>query len=225
MAEPALEGAKGHLVASFWDERYGGANFAYGTAPNRWLVEQAHRIRRGGRVLALAEGEGRNAVWLATQGYSVVAVDASPVGLDKARRLAAEKGVAIETVVADLSRHAPAPASFDAVVAIFAHLPAAIRTGVHAAAEAALVPGGLVIVEAFTPRQLGRPSGGPKQLDMLYEPAVLRADFPRVSWHVLEETEVELDEGELHQGRAAVVRAAGVLGSLTPPPRASPPKP
>ncbi len=88
--------------------------FAYGTAPNRWLEAQAAAIPAGGRVLCLGEGEGRNAVWLAQRGFSVVAVDASPVGLEKARRLAAERGVTIETRVADLASYRPEPAAYDA---------------------------------------------------------------------------------------------------------------
>jgi SAM-dependent methyltransferase len=193
----------------FWDERYGAEEFAYGTAPNRWLEAQVAAIPAGGRVLCLGEGEGRNAVWLAQRGYSVVAVDASPVGLEKARRLAAERGVGIEIQVADLASYRPDPGAYEALVLVFVHLPPAIRSTAHAAAAAALVPGGLVIAEAFTPRQLGRPSGGPQQASLLYDGALLRADFPQVEWDVLEEAEVELDEGPFHRGAASVIRGVG----------------
>lgn len=193
-----------------WDERYAGVARAYGSEPNRWLAAQAPRIRPGGRVLSLGEGEGRNAVWLASQGFSVVAVDASSVGLEKARRLATERGVTIETIVEDLARYRPEPASYDAVVSIFVHLPPEIRAGVHAAAEAALKPGGVLVVEAFTPRQLAFESGGPRQAVLLYEPATLRTDFAGMEWETLDETEVDLDEGPFHQGRAAVVRGLGL---------------
>ena len=189
-----------------WDERYAGDGFAYGTAPNRWLAANASRIRPGGRVLCLGEGEGRNGVWLARQGFEVEAVDASAVGLAKARRHAEASGVSIGTTVADLAAYAPAPAAFDAVVLVFVHLPGALRAAVHARAAAALRPGGLVVLEAFTPRQLTHTSGGPRQLDLLYELAALRGDFPGTEWESLEEAEVDLDEGPLHQGRAAVVR-------------------
>jgi len=160
-------------------------------------------------VLSLGEGEGRNAVWLATQGFSVVAVDASSVGLEKAQRLAAQRGVVIKTIVDDLATFRPSPGAYDAVVSIFVHLPPVYRATVHRAAEHALKPGGWVIVEAFTPRQLGLASGGPKQAAWLYEPATLRADFAGVAWEALDEVEVELDEGPFHQGRAAVVRGTG----------------
>jgi SAM-dependent methyltransferase len=191
---------------SFWDERYGAVELAYGAEPNRWLVAQAGRIAPGGRVLCLGEGEGRNAVWLATRGHSVDAVDGSRVGLEKASRLAAARGVALRTEVDDLGRHRPSAGAYDAVVSIFVHLPPPVRAFAHAAAAAALRPGGVLILEAFTPRQLGRESGGPSRLELLYEPATLRADFPDLAWEVLEEAEVVLDEGPFHQGRAAVVR-------------------
>jgi SAM-dependent methyltransferase len=193
----------------FWDERYSVAEYVYGTAPNRWLEAEAHRIRRGGRVLSLGEGEGRNAVWLAEQGWQVVAVDASAVGLEKARRLAEARGVELTTVVADVATWRPAAASFDGVVLVYLHLPPAARPAVHAAAAAALRPGGVLVVEAFTPRQLAFSSGGPRQPEMLYEPEEIRAEFPGIAWEVLEEVEVELVEGTFHTGRAAVVRGVG----------------
>jgi SAM-dependent methyltransferase len=192
-----------------WDERFGGEGFAYGDAPNRWLEARAEDIRPGGRVLCLGEGEGRNAVWLAEQGFVVDAVDGSAVGLEKAQRLAARRGVRIETRVDDLAVYRPLPSVYDALVLVFLHLPPSIRATVHAAGASALVPGGLVILEAFTPRQLGRPSGGPHQGEMLYDAALLRGDFPGVEWQVLEEVEAELDEGPLHRGPAAVVRGVG----------------
>ena len=194
-----------------WDERFGTADFVYGTAPNQWLATNAARIAPRGRVLSLGEGEGRNAVWLADQGFSVVAVDSSSVGLEKARRLAACHKVTISTTLADLAEYAPEPGKYDAVNLIYMHLPPATRAKVHALAQSALKPGGVVIIEAFTPRQLPRTSGGPKKPDMLFEPAMLRADFPAIVWDSLEELEIDLTEGTLHQGRAAVVRGFGRL--------------
>jgi SAM-dependent methyltransferase len=193
----------------FWDERYGAPGFAYGTSPNRWLEARAGDIRPGGRVLSLGEGEGRNAVWLAEHGFSVDAVDASAVGLEKARELAARRGVRIQTQVDDLATYRPEPGAYDALVLVFVHLPPTLRTLVHAAGARALRPGGVLIVEAFTPLQLERPSGGPRQAELLYEVATLRSDFPGLDWTVLEEAEIELDEGPFHRGTAAVVRGVG----------------
>ncbi len=192
-----------------WDERFAGEGFAYGTDPSRWLAEHAGRIPRGLPVLALGEGEGRNGVFLAGLGLDVEAVDGSPVGLAKAARLAASRGVPLRTTVADLAGFVPAPGRFGAVILVFLHLPPALRATVHARAAAALAPGGLVVLEAFTPRQLSFKSGGPKQPDMLYDQEIVRGDFPGVAWEALDEVEVDLDEGSLHQGRAALLRGLG----------------
>jgi SAM-dependent methyltransferase len=194
---------------SQWDERFAGDAYVYGTEPNRWLAAQASRIAPGGRVLSLGEGEGRNAVWLGGQGFRVEAVDGSAVGLQKARRLAAERNVSIGTTVMDLAAFRAGPEPFDAVVLVFLHLPPGLRESVHRSAEASLRPGGVLIVEAFTPRQLAFASGGPRQAELLYTPELLRADLPGISWVVLEESRVDLDEGPGHQGPAAVVRGVG----------------
>jgi SAM-dependent methyltransferase len=196
-------------MPSTWDERFAGEGYVYGTAPNRWLEAQAARLRPGSRVLSLGEGEGRNAAWLASRGHRVEAVDGSSVGLAKAERLARDRGVAIRTTVADLADYVPEPGAYDLVVLIFLHLPPALRALVHARAEAALAPGGLLVLEAFTPRQLAYSSGGPKQADALYQAEALRLDLPGIAWEVLREEEIELDEGPLHRGRAAVVRGLG----------------
>lgn len=209
-------------MASIWDERFSGEGFVYGTHPSRWLEAQAGLLRPGSRILSLGEGEGRNAAWLAERGHRVTAVDGSAVGLEKARRLAAARGVSIEAVVADLAEYLPERGAFDAVLLVFLHLPPALRPVVHARAEAALGPGGLLILEAFTPRQLAFRSGGPRQADWLYEPEALRRDLPRIAWSSLSEVEVDLDEGPLHQGRAAVVRAAGRLADPAAAPTAAP---
>jgi SAM-dependent methyltransferase len=192
-----------------WNERFSGEGFVFGTEPNRWLATQAARIVPGGRVLSLGEGEGRNAVWLAGRGLRVEAVDGSAVGLQKASRLAAERGLTIGTTVMDLADFRPGPEPFDAVVLVFLHLPPGLREAVHRAAAESLRPDGVAIVEAFTPGQLAFTSGGPKQPDMLYTEGLLRRDFPGISWDVLEESRVDLDEGPGHQGPAAVVHGVG----------------
>lgn len=195
---------------SMWDDRFGTEEYVYGTEPNAWLAARAGRIRPGGRVVSLAEGEGRNAVWLAGQGFAVEGVDGSSVGLSKARRLAARRGVTVVWTHADLADHVPEPGAFDGVVLIFVHLPPGLRERVHARAERALAPGGVLIVEAFAPGQLAYDSGGPRELDMLYTTDVLRQDFPAILWDELAERVVDLDEGAAHRGKGAVVRGAGV---------------
>ena len=194
------------VLVNGWDERFAGEEYVYGTDPNRWLVAHADQFRPGGRVLCLGEGEGRNAVWLAKRGFVVEAVDASAVGLAKARQLAARGGVWIDTLVADLGAYEPAEGRYDGVVLIFVHFPPSVRSLVHSRAAAALARDGIIVFEAFTRKQLSNSSGGPKQANMLYDEEMVRCDFAGLEWEVLREEEIDLDEGSLHRGRAAVVR-------------------
>ena len=190
----------------FWDRRYGESGFAYGTEPNAFLVSQCDRLPRSGRALAVADGEGRNGVWLAQQGLEVLSVDSSGVGLQKARALAAERGVAITTEQADLFAWAWPGAAFDCVVSVFAHFPPAERPRMHRAMFDALKPGGLLLLEAFNPNQLQYQSGGPPVLEMLYAAVMLRGDFAGAEVLLLEECVTDLKEGPYHHGPGAVVR-------------------
>ena len=195
---------------NFWDQQFSGTDFKYGTRPNAFLLDQVARLPSAAHILVPGDGEGRNSVWLASQGHRVLAMDASAVGLAKAQALAAEQGVAIETRLADLADWQPPAGAFDALVLTFVHLPPAIRARAHQSLADALRPGGLLILEAFQPKQLGRSSGGPKQLDMLYALADLESDFDgRMQWLLREECEVVLDEGPGHQGPACVTRLVG----------------
>lgn len=188
-----------------WDERYRRPDFYYGTEPNAWLRSQAWRLRPGMRALAVADGEGRNGVWLASQGLAVTTVDGSAVAVEKARALAARHGVEIDACHADLASWTW-PTGMDLAVAIYAHLPPELRASVHAQAAACLRPGGLVLLEGFAKAQLGRSSGGPKSLDMLFDPDTLRLEFEGLELVELLSGEVLLDEGPGHQGLGAVVR-------------------
>lgn len=194
------------MSADFWDDRYGGRDYAYGTEPNAFLVSQRWRLDPGQEVLAVADGEGRNGVWLAQQGMKVTSVDASAVGLQKALRLALARGVMLRTTCADLLDWAWPCGTFDAVVSVFLHFPPAHRAAIHRAMLNAVRPGGLVILEAFRPEQLCLGSGGPPVREMLYDAATLRADFADAEIVTLEDADPDLDEGPLHQGRAATVR-------------------
>jgi SAM-dependent methyltransferase len=196
-------------AATQWDTRFSGETYVYGTRPNDFLVEMAPRLPPGGRVLSLGEGEGRNAVYLASLGHYVTAVDASHVGLAKARRLAAERGVSLETVVSDLADYTIAPAAWDAAIVIFCHLPTALRRKVFRALVEGLRPGGIVLLEAYTPAQLGFGTGGPKEVDRLYTAEALREDFAGLELPVLRELTREVREGTLHTGQAAVVQFVG----------------
>ena len=189
-----------------WDERYAQPGFAYGDQPNEFLVSAAGNIPAGGRVLCLGEGEGRNAVFLAGLGHRVVAVDQSAVGLAKARQLAERRGVAIETVQADLSRFAIEPGAWAGVVSIFCHLPTAIRIPLHRAVVSGLAPGGAFILEAYTPAQLGRGTGGPQDPDMLPTLAGLIEELAGLEFVHARELEREVREGVYHTGLASVVQ-------------------
>lgn len=191
-----------------WDERYGDEEYAYGTEPNDFLREQAHRIRRG-EVLELAAGEGRNGVWLAGLGYDMTLVDSSGVGLDKARRLAAERGVAVRTVHADLAHFAIEPGRWQGIVATFAHVPRALRRQMHAAVVAGLAPGGVYLYEAYTPAQIAHGTGGPRDPDMLPTLTELREELAGLELEIAIEREREVHEGKLHNGTSAVVQVVG----------------
>lgn len=190
----------------FWDKRYAEPGFAYGTEPNAFLVSQLDLLKPGMLALAVADGEGRNGVWLAQQGLDVLSVDASTVGLTKAAALAARRGVAIRTEQVDLFTWQWPEGAFDVVVAIFAHFPPTQRARMHRAMLDALTPGGVLILEAFTPEQLEYRTGGPPVRELLYTAHDLRGDFADAEIVLLEETLTTLDEGPYHCGTAAVVR-------------------
>lgn len=193
-------------VQQQWDARFGVEGFAYGQEPNELLAESVGLLPAGGHVVSLGEGEGRNAVFLASRGFRVTAMDASEVGLAKARAFASERGVAIETVHGDLATVA-LPQGADAFVSIFCHMPSAVRHEVHRRAWASLGKGGVVLVVAYRPEQIAFGTGGPKDRDMLPSLADLRADFEGGEELVGAELERDVVEGRLHTGRAAVVHA------------------
>lgn len=192
-----------------WDQRYKEAGFAYGTEPNDFLKSEYSRISKGGKVLCLAEGEGRNAVFLAQQGYAVTAVDQSAVGLEKAQGLAAKNGVEITTVVADLADYKLGSEAWDGIVSIAAHVPAQLRKELHKQVVKALSKGGVFILEAYTERQIeatgvGGPPASQKQLFMSLDE--LKSELNGLDFVVSAEVERTMSEGKYHQGESAVVQ-------------------
>lgn len=194
----------------FWNNRYAAADgFVFGTEPNQFLAEMAVRIPPG-PVLCIGEGEGRNAVHLATRGHAVTAVDQSSVGLSKAAQLAASRGVSITTEVADLTTTTLiAPGPWSGIVSIFVHLPLELRRKVHASVVRGLAPGGVYILEAYTPAQLTFGTGGPKDVALLMTLAALREELVGLELLVAREIERAVIEGNGHTGRAAVVQVVG----------------
>jgi hypothetical protein len=192
--------------AAFWNARFDAQPRVYGAAPNAWLVECEPALPRGARVLCLAEGQDRNALWLAKQGHRVHAVDVSAVALGQLAAAASDARVSIGIEVADLADWQPEVGAYDAVVLVFAHFPPALRAQVHAAAAVSLNSGGVLVLEGFAREQLGRTSGGPKELDWLFDEALLRDDFACLRFERLYTLEDSLDEGPFHQGPAVRVR-------------------
>ena len=194
----------------FWNDRYEKVDFAYGTAPNAFLVSQQHRLRPGMHALAVGDGEGRNGVWLAQQDLDVLSVDLSSAGLEKAQALARDKSITLRTQQVDLSSWEWPEDAFDIVISIYLHFPPGLRERMHRAMAKALKPKGLLMLEAFTPDQLAYQekyqSGGPPRLDMLYTPDMLQQDFKSLKVLEMSETVTELQEGQYHNGPAAVVR-------------------
>ena len=191
-----------------WDERYGKEQFAYGKEPNDFLREEAGRLPVG-KTLCLAEGEGRNAVFLARMGHAVTAVDLSLVGLEKAGRLAREHQVSIECIHSDLAHYRIAPESWDAIVSIFAHVPSPLRQRVHRDVVAGLRRGGIFLLEAYTPEQLNYRTGGPPVEEMMMALGTLEEELRGLEWLHAQELVRDVHEGEFHHGAGAVVQLIG----------------
>ena len=190
----------------FWDDRYRTADYVFGTDPNKFLASQAHRLTAGMRVLALADGEGRNGVWLAERGLDVLAVDASSVALTKARTLAAERGVTLEAELADLTNWDFGEDRFDAVVAIFIQFAdPVLRKRVFSNIRDCLKPGGLLILQGYRPEQLEHGTGGPRKVENLYTAALLREAFSDMELLHLQEHDEVLSEGCGHAGLSALI--------------------
>ncbi len=189
-----------------WDDRYGTADYFYGTEPNDFLREHCAEISRGGEVLCLAEGEGRNSVFLAQQGFRPLAVDQSPVGLGKAVQLATAKGVHLETLVADLTSYRIEADCWDGIVSVWCHLPSTLRAAVHRQVVAGLKIGGVFLLEAYTPAQLAHGTGGPKDVDLLPRLAGLREELAGLEFVHAVERERVIHEGAGHAGPSSVVQ-------------------
>ena len=189
-----------------WDERYDTEEYVYGTEPNDFLVSINGRIPRGGRVLSLGEGEGRNGVYLAKLGYSVTAVDLSPVGMKKAEKLARDNGVSIKTVAADLAEYNIEPGAWDGIISFFCHMDRDTRRRIFGQAVKGLRPGGVFILEAFTPAQLKYDTGGPKNAELMMTASDLKDELSGLEFIIADELEREVREGVHHQGTAAVLQ-------------------
>lgn len=191
---------------SRWNQRFGAEEYVFGKAPNAFLAAHKPLLPARGRALCVADGEGRNSVWLAGQGLEVTAFDFSPVGVAKARRLAAERGVRVHYEVASVYDWRWPQAAFDVVAAIFVQFAdPAMRAFMFERMVGALSQGGLLLLEGYTPKQLEYRTGGPSQVENLYTAPMLREAFGALEILELEEYEADVTEGTRHSGRSALI--------------------
>ncbi|MDH5765538.1 MAG: class I SAM-dependent methyltransferase [Gammaproteobacteria bacterium] len=192
-----------------WDERYSAKEYVYGKLPNDFLRQSSHHIPQG-KVLCLADGEGRNSVWLAEQGYEVTSVDASAPGMAKAKALASERGVVVTTIVSDLADFKIEAGTWDGIVSIFCHLPPALRKSVHSDVVAGLKTGGTLVLEAYTPDQLQLGTGGPQVPELTMTLDGLKTELKGLDFLYADEMQREVVEGIYHTGTGAVVQLIAV---------------
>ena len=195
----------------FWDERFSVKDYIYGTEPNKFFKEYLNKLPPG-NILLLGEGEGRNAVYAAKLGWKVDAVDYSKVGKDKAMKLAKKTGVNINYQVSLLQDYSPNKNYYDAIALIFIHLNMQDRSILHQKTINALSKEGTVIMEIYEKDQLGKASGGPQSLEMLYSLDEIKNDFTRLNTIILKKEVVALNEGDKHRGEASVIRYVGKKG-------------
>jgi len=193
-------------AALFWNPKFAASDYVYGTDPNDFLRHYCRELPAGGPVLSLGEGEGRNAVYLAEQGFSVTALDAASAGLIKVTKLAERRAVSVKTIHADLDEYQIAPGAWQGIVSVFCHLPTQLRARVLRDVVAGLAPGGVLLMEGYTPRQLAFGSGGPKDVDLLLEPDAVRDELTGLELLHFAEVERIVQEGRLHTGMAAVLQ-------------------
>lgn len=189
-----------------WNNRYDVDEYLFGKEPNDFLKDVAHVLPSAAKVLCIADGEGRNGVYLASLGHDVTSVDQSGVGLQKASALATEQGVAISTVEADLTEYDLGEEQWDAVVSIFFHIPEEPRTQIYKRVTRSLKPGGLLILESYTPDQLKFRTGGPPTTELMMTESIARQTFPELEFERCEELQRDVIEGSGHTGRAAVLQ-------------------
>jgi len=196
------------LQSEMWDERYSSENFVYGTKPNQFFREELLKLKVG-HLLLPAEGEGRNAVFAASQLWDVSAFDLSNEGRLKALHLAKENRVEIDYELASFENFTFEKESFDCIALIYAHVSEYKRKEYHQLIVKYLKPGGLLILEGFSKEQFGKKSGGPGQIGMLFSKEVLLDDFSELETIKLQGLDIELSEGEFHQGVASIIRYVG----------------
>ncbi len=188
-----------------WDSRYQVEEYIFGKEPNEYLVSHAALLKPGQRALLVADGEGRNSVWCALRGLTVDAFDLSPVGIAKARKLAAERGVSVSFFMSSCEEWNWLPEKYDVVIVIFAHFAASeVREQLFACFIATLKLGGVLIIQGYTPKQLELKTGGPSEAALLYTEEMLREAFAAMEILECRSYEAEISEGTRHIGLSAL---------------------
>ncbi len=189
-----------------WEGRYAAPEYIFGVEPNYFIASCKPLLPKSGKALAVADGEGRNGVWLAEQGLDVLSIDFSPKAQDKARALAAKRGVTLDIRFADVHNWDYPQAAYDVVAEIFTQFSSpAERARKWDGMKKALKPGGLMIIQGYTPKQLEYGTGGPKHLENLYTRAMLEEAFAGFKDITIVEEELEMHEGTSHGGMSAVI--------------------
>lgn len=196
-------------MKDFWNERYHSDEYVYGKAPNQFFKKNLSNLKAG-KILLPCEGEGRNAVYAATQNWQVTAFDQSEAGKKKAEQLSEKNNVAIDYQIADAESFNYGENKYDCIALIYAHFKPELRKKVHQACVKALKVGGQLLIEGFRKEQLAMNSGGPKDESMLYTKENMRKDFSGLRVDQLKATTFSLNEGQYHQGDAAVIQYIGV---------------
>ncbi|MGE3608339.1 MAG: class I SAM-dependent methyltransferase [Bacteriovoracaceae bacterium] len=196
-------------MKDFWNDRYKDADYAYGTEANDFLKESSQRLKPNGKILCIAEGEGRNAVFLAKMGFDVTAMDLSSEGIYKARKLAQKNNVSMTTIVSDLTTFNFGTEKWDGIISIFGHLPSIIRRPVYERAIQSLKINGLFIMEAYTPEQLELNTGGPKDLDMLLTEQIIHQELGKLRQVFLKKSRRTIHEGKFHNGESSTLQFIG----------------
>ena len=196
----------------YWNGRYeaAGDDYLFGTTANKFVMRQAGRLKSGMSALSVADGEGRNSVWMAEEGLTVTALEFSPIALHKAKRLAVEKHVEVDFILTDVLQWTWPEAAYDVVLAVFIQfLSPQQRALIFSSMKGALKPGGLLMIHGYTPKQLEYKTGGPSNIDYLYTEALMRERFPDMEFLELREYEDVLQEGSgsqrHHSGRSALI--------------------
>jgi SAM-dependent methyltransferase len=194
------------MDSDFWNARYKESEYAYGLEPNDFLKSKINSLKPNSKILCLAEGEGRNAIFLAENKHQITAIDYSDEGLNKLKSLAKERNVIVQIICADLNQYKIEPNQWDAIICIFGHFPIELRKAVFKQVYTGLRKNGVFLMEAYHKDQLKYKTGGPQVADLLYSKEELQNDFSEFENISIETFIKEIEEGKFHKGTSSVIQ-------------------